>query len=76
MVEVEKVICPHNSPLKLKKGEAIDIDHRLMQQEYTNLFPLNGTMGGRKTSCMACPKKIPKDFKNSAKKWQNLVTLE
>ena len=57
MVEVEKVICPHNSPLKLNKSEAVDIDHRLMQQEYTTLFPLNGIMGGRKTSCMACPKK-------------------
>ena len=42
MVEVEKVICPHNSPLKLKKGEAIDIDHRLTQQECTTLFPLKG----------------------------------
>ena len=30
MVEVEQVICPHNSPLKSQKGEAIDIDNRLM----------------------------------------------
>ena len=39
---VEKVICPHNSPLNIK-GEAIDIDHRSIKQQYTNLFPLNGT---------------------------------
>ena len=43
MVEVEKVICPHNSPLNIK-GEAIDIDHRIMKQLYTTLFPLNGTL--------------------------------
>ena len=42
MVEAEKVICPHNSPLNIK-GEAIDIDHRIMKQQYTILFPLNGT---------------------------------
>ena len=42
MVEVEKVICPHNSPLNIK-GEAIDIDHRIMKQQHTTLFPLNGT---------------------------------
>ena len=39
---VEKVICPHNSPLNIK-GEAIDIDHRSIKQQYTTLFPLNGT---------------------------------
>ena len=38
---VEKVICPHNSPLHIK-GEAIDIDHRITKQQCTTLFPLNG----------------------------------
>ena len=42
MVEVEKVICPHNSALNIR-GEAIDIDHRITKQQYTTLFPLNGT---------------------------------
>ena len=42
MVEVEKVICSHNSPLNIQ-GEAIDIDHRIMKQQYTTLFPFNGT---------------------------------
>ena len=42
MVEVEKVICPHNSTLNIR-GEAIDIDHRITKQQYTTLFPLNGT---------------------------------
>ena len=42
---------------KNQKLEAIDIDHRLTKQQYTNLFPLNGTMCGRKTSCMACQQK-------------------
>jgi len=41
MVEVEKMICSHNSPLHIK-GEAIDIDHRIMKQQCTTLFPLNG----------------------------------
>ena len=39
MVEVEKVICPHSSPLHIKGG----ISHRMMKQQYTPLFPLNGT---------------------------------
>ena len=43
--------------LQILKGEAIDIDHRLTKQQYTTLFHLNGTMGGRKTSCMACQHK-------------------
>ena len=42
MVEVEKMICSHNSPLNIR-GEAIDIDHRITKQQYTTLFPLNGT---------------------------------
>ena len=42
MVEVGKVICPHNSPLNIR-GEAIDIDHRITTQQYTTIFPLNGT---------------------------------
>ena len=42
MVEVEKVICPHNSTLNIR-GEAIDIDHRITKQQYTTLFRLNGT---------------------------------
>ena len=40
MVEIKKVICPHNSPLN-KIGEAIDIDHRITKQQYTSLFHLN-----------------------------------
>ena len=35
-------ICPYISPLNIK-GEAIGIDHRIMNQQYTTLFPLNGT---------------------------------
>ena len=42
MVELEKVICPHNLPLNIKV-EAIDIDHRIKKQQYTTLFPLNET---------------------------------
>ena len=34
--------CPHNSQLNIKGEEAIDIDHRIMKQQYTTLFPLNG----------------------------------
>ena len=46
MVEIENVICPtHNSPLNIK-GEAmdIDIDQRITKQQYTTLFPINGTL--------------------------------
>ena len=42
---------------KLKKGVAIDIDHRITKQQYTPLLPFNGIEGGRKTSCMACQQK-------------------
>ena len=42
MVEVEKVICTHNSLLNIK-GEAIDIDHRIMKQQHTPSSPLNRT---------------------------------
>ena len=42
---------------------AIDIDHRVMKQQYTPLLPLNGIEGGRKTSCMACQKKKKKKKK-------------
>ena len=41
MVEVEKVICPRNSPFNIK-GKAIDIDHRKTKQQYTTLFPSMG----------------------------------
>ena len=44
--------------LKIIKGVAIDIDHRLTKQQYTSLLPFNGIKGGRKTSCMACQKKV------------------
>ena len=40
---VEKVICPHNSPLDIK-GKAIDIDHRITKQQYTTtIITINGT---------------------------------
>ena len=42
--------------LKLKKGEAIDKDHRVTKQQYTT-YSLYETQGGRKTSCMACQQK-------------------
>ena len=42
------MICPHNSPLKFKK---------------VTLFPLNGNMGGRRPSCMACQQKIIVTFR-------------
>ena len=41
MMAVEKVICPHISPLKIE-GEARDIDHRITKQQYTTLFAFNG----------------------------------
>ena len=41
MLEIEKVICFHNSPLNTQ-GEAIDLDHRIMKQQYTTLFPFKG----------------------------------
>ena len=37
--------------------KAIGHRHRLTKQQYTTIFPLNGTTGGRKTSCMACQQK-------------------
>ena len=42
IVAVEKVISPHISPVNIK-GEAIDIDYRIMKQQYTTLFPFNGS---------------------------------
>ena len=58
MVGIEK---RKKEDCKLKKGVAIDIDHRVMKQQYTPLLPLNGIKGGRKTSCMACQQKKKKE---------------
>ena len=52
VVEFEQV-----THLKIIKGVAIDIDHRVRKQQYTTLLPLNGVKGGRKTSYMACTQK-------------------
>ena len=56
IAEVEKVICRNNSPLNIK-GEAIDIDHRIMKQQYTTLLPSQWDLGDRKARCMACQQK-------------------
>jgi len=56
---------------KLKKGVAIDIDHRVTKQQYTPLLPLNGIEGGRKTSCMACQKK-----KKFISDYQSIYTMK
>ena len=62
IAEVEKVICRNNSPLNIK-GEAIDIDHRIMKQQYTNLLPSQWDLGDRKTRCMACQQKRNKKYR-------------
>ena len=51
MVEIEKVICPHNSPSNIK-GEAIDNETTVYHS-----LPPQWDLGGRKTSCMACQQK-------------------
>ena len=62
IAEVEKVICRNNSPLNIK-GEAIDIDHRIMKQQYTTLLPSQWDLGDRKARCMACQQKRNKKYR-------------
>ena len=56
----EVIVASKEVNHKIIKGVAVDIDHRLMKQQYTSLLPFNGIKGGRKTSCITCQQKKKK----------------
>ena len=43
--------------IQIKKGGAIDKDHRVTKQQYTTLLSIYGIGGGRETRCVACQQK-------------------